>query len=61
MSAIEVKLCGMLTHAKTPEDMFAIVKARYGQENGLRVYELYKDIQLLKQGSLTVTNYCRTT
>lgn len=57
MSSIEVKFHGMLTHAKTSKDMFAISKARYGQENGPRTYQLCKKIQLLNQGIMSVTEY----
>lgn len=44
------------THARIPKDVFSTLKARYGQDNGPHIYQLCKDIQLFKQGSMTVTD-----
>lgn len=40
LASIEIKFRGMLTHARTPKDMFAILKKRYARENGPKIYQL---------------------
>ena len=56
-NVIDKKLHGSVAYAKTAQQMSNDLEERYSQSNSVGIHQIKRDINLLQQGDLTVTEY----
>ncbi|XP_058004013.1 uncharacterized protein LOC110655264 [Hevea brasiliensis] len=57
VASLEKRIRGTIMYAKTAKNMWEILKQRYSQVNAPHVHKLRREISLLQQGNLSVTDY----